>query len=240
MNLHKEILCTAGAALLLSSTNLFAEDQSARDILNKAYQTMGNMDNYAFTAVVVNNTKIDPITNEIYKHNISVKVDRPNNLRVDTSGTVKNRSFYLNDNSFTMIDHKPNYYGEVNTPKGIDASLDFLFEKIGIKAPIAQLIYSDMDKKVKFKFSKYFGTKLVGGVECDYVAFKNASRELHIWITTGDKPLIKSYSIINTSNNTISRINTTIKWNTNANISDNDFIFIAPKGSSKISINRAK
>ena len=240
MNLHKKFLCTAGVALLLSSTNLFAAEQSARDILNKAYQTIGSMDRYAFTATVVDNEEHDGKVSEKYKHTVSVKVDRPGKLRVDTTGTVKNRSSYLSDGSYTMIDHEYNYYGQIKTPKTIDASLDVLFEKFAIRAPLAQLIYSGMDKRVKFRTSKYFGTKDVAGVECDYVAFKNNTREIHAWITTGDTPLVKAYSIMDTSNNAKSRINATVTWNTNANISDSDFVFVAPKGSSKILVNRAK
>jgi hypothetical protein len=97
-----------------------------------------------------------------------------------------------------------------------------------------------MDRRVRFKTSKYFGKVDVHGVECDYVAFKNVTREIHVWITTGKKPLVKAYSIIDTSNENRSRINTTVKWNTNAKISDRNFIFVAPKGSSKISVIRAK
>ena len=240
MNLHKKLLCTAGVALLLSSTSLFAADKSARDILNNAYQYIGSMDKYAFSAVVIDDEIQNGETTDTYKQTVSVKVDRPGKVRVDTTGTVKNRSNYLNEGSFTMIDHGQNYYGQIKTPKTINASLDVLFEKFGIRAPLAQLIYSGMDKRVKFSTGKYFGTKDVDGVECDYVAFKNGTRELHAWIATGDKPLVKSYSIIDTSTDSASRINTSVTWNTNANISDSDFVFVAPKGSSKISVNSAK
>ena len=239
MNIYKKLLCTAGVALLLGSTTLFAADQSARDILNKAYQYVGAMDQYAFTAVVIDDETQEGETTDKYKHTVSVKVDRPGKLRVDVAGTVKNRSNYLNDGSYTMIDHGFNYYGQINTPKTIDGTLDLLFEKFGIKAPLVQLIYSDMDKRVKFRTSKYFGTKDVAGVECDYVAFKNGTREIHVWISTGDKPLVQNYSIIDTSTDPVSRTNASIRWNENPNISDSDFVFVAPKGSSKISVNRA-
>jgi len=236
--MRKIILITAITAI--AATSLFAADKSARDILNNAYQYVGSMDKYAFSAVVIDDEMQDGKTTKKYRHTVSVKVDRPGKLRVDTTGTVKNRSAYLNDGSYTMMDHGQNYYGQIKTPKTIDATLDVLFEKFGIRAPLAQLIYSGMDKRVKFRTSKYFGTKDVAGVECDYVAFKNSTREIHAWIATGDKPLVKSYSIIDTSADSASRINTSVTWNTNANISDSDFVFAAPKGASKISVNRAK
>ena len=68
------------------------------------------MDQYAFIATVADEAEGDAKT---YKHNISVKVDRLGKLRVDTTGTVKNRSAYLNDGSYTMIEHGHNYYGQI-------------------------------------------------------------------------------------------------------------------------------
>jgi hypothetical protein len=234
MNIQKKLLCTAGAILFLSTTTLFATGQSARDILNHSYQYLGSMDKYAFTAVVSDEVAQDA---KAYTHTTLVKVDRPNKLRVEITGTIKNRTNYLNNGSYTMFDHHSKFYGEIKIPKNIDDALDVLFEKFNIKAPLAQLIYSGMDKRAKFAKSKYFGTKVVDGVECDYIAFRNGTKEIHIWIATGDKPLVKVYSIINTSKNYPSRINTSVTWNENAHISDNDFVFVAPKDASKISVN---
>lgn len=235
MNLHKKFLCTAGIALLLGSTSLLAAEKSARGLLNNAYQYIGSMDKYAFTAMV---TDDDAQNGKMTR--VSAKVDRPGKLRVDTKGTVKNRSIYFNEGSFTMIDHNHNYYGQIKTPNTINAALDVLFDKFGIRTPLAQLIYSGMDKRVKFSNSKYFGTKDVGGVECDYLAFRNGTKEIHVWIATGDKPLLKSYSVIETNADFASRMNTSVTWDTNAHISDSNFVFVAPKGSSKITVNKAK
>ena len=232
MNLHKKILCAAGVALLLSGTNLVAAEQSAKDILSKAYNYIGNMDEYAFDAIVTGKTEQDADAKQM----VSVKVDRPDKLRVDTKGDIKNRSTYINGGLFTMMDHTYNYYGQLKTPKTIDGTLDFIFEKFGIKAPLASLVYSDMGKRVKFTKSKYFGKMDVAGTECDYVAFKSRAGEVHIWIATGDKPLVKTYAIIDGD----SRMDTSLTWDTNLKISQSDFIFKAPKGAAKISVEPAK
>ena len=239
MKLDKKILSVAGAGLLLLGTNLYAAERSANDILSNAYQYMGSMDKYTFNAVV----SVDKAENgelvKKFNHDVSVKVDRPAKLRIDTKGDLRNRSTYFNEGLYSMIDENYGYYAQFNTPETIDATLDVLFEKYGMKKPLAYLIYSDMDKRAKFKKSKNFGSMDVGGVECDYVAFKTKKGEVHVWIATGDKPLIKSYSIIDTQTPGHPRVNASISWNTNPNISDSDFIFSAPKNASKISVKRA-
>lgn len=236
MEINKKLLCITGASLLLSSTHLFGEEKSARDILNNSYQYIGSMDKYAFDAVVVDNQIAKDGTKGIYRQNVSVKVDRPGNIRVETKGDIKNRTNTLNNGLFTMIDNEFGYYGQIKTPKTLDATLDFLFDKYGIKAPLAQFVYSDMHKRVKFKKSKNFGTVVVDGTECDYVAFSDSLREIHMWITTGDEPLVKVFSIIDKSAETDLRINASLSWRNNPKILDSDFIFSVPKDSMKISV----
>lgn len=239
MKLYKKLLCATGVTLFIGSTSLFAEEQSPRDILNKAYAYLGSMDKYAFDAVVIDNERAEDGTINKYRHDVSVKIDRPGKFRVDTKDDTRDRSNILNNGVFTMMDHMFNYYGQLKTPKTIDGTLDYVFENYGIKAPLAQLMYSDMYKRVKFIKSKNFGTMMVDGTECDYIAFSNELREVHVWIATGDKPLVKSYSIIDKFDEDDYRINTSLYWNTNAKISDSDFIFTAPKGATKISVDSA-
>ena len=239
MNLHKKVFCVAGMGFLLSTTSLVAADKSAKSIIKNAYQYLGSMDKYAFQAVVSEDAVESGEIIKTYKQNVSAKVARPDKLRVDTKGDVKDRSTYINHGLFTMIDHDFGYYAQLKTPTTIDGTLDTIFTKFGIKAPMASLFYSDMNKRVKFKNSKYFGTMDVAGVECDYVAFKNSIREIHVWIATGDKPLVKTYSIIDTTTEGNPRMNTSLVWSVNPKISESDFVFKAPKGVSKISVNSA-
>ncbi len=234
MKLHKRVLCAAGVALLLSGTSLIGAEKSAKSIMSNAYQYLGSMDKYSFNAVVSENG--DPLNS--YKQNVSAKVSRPDKLRVDTKGNIKNRSNYINNGTYTMMDHNFGFYGQLKTPKSIEGTLDFIFDKYGIKSPMASLFYKDMDKRMKLKKSKYFGVINVDGVSCDYIAFKNNSREIHVWIATGDTPLVKAYSIIDSNDN--SRVNTSLVWNKNSSIKAEDFVFVVPHGASKIVINSAK
>lgn len=235
MKLHKKAFCIVSLGILLGSTGLMAAEKSAKEILVNAYDHIGSMDQYTFEAAVVDNDVINGETVK-YSHDITVKIDRPNNLRLDSKGDVKNRTITLHDGLFTMYDSKFGYYGQLKTPKNIDQVIDFIFDEYGIRAPLATLMYSDMGKRIKFKQSKYFGTMDVAGVECDYVAFKTINdKVIHIWITTGDEPLVKTYSIIEGDD----RIDTSLRWNTKPKLSESDFIFTAPKGASKVSIQSA-
>lgn len=238
MKLRNKLLYTSGVLFLFAGTSsLLAAEQSATDVLNKTYKYVGSMDKYAFNAVVLDDdVENGVVVRQKYRHDVSVKVDRPGKLRIDVKGSIKDRSSYLNDGVFSMIDHGFKFYGTVKTPKTIDAALDSIFDSYSIKAPLMQLIYSDMHKRFNFSNSKNFGTMTVGGTECNYVAFSDDKAEVHIWIATGEKPLVKAYRIFDKTEKDLPGISTSITWVENPNISDNDFIFTAPKDATKISV----
>jgi hypothetical protein len=225
------------AALLLGSAPLSAKAPEARAIAQEMFKYVGTLDKYAFDATVVNDDLVDDKKVQ-RKHTVSAIVDRPDRFRVQVNGDVRNRTSYLNNGTFSMIDHGHNYYGQLKTAKSIDKTLDYLFDRYGIEAPLAQLLYSDLHKRSKMSKSKYFGKAMAGGVECDYVAFEDDKKIVYIWIATGDKPLVQRFIIIDKTEPKAPQSSVTLKWN-DTKISDNDFIFSAPKEASKISIEPA-
>ena len=89
MKLHKKAFCIVSLGILLGSTTLLAAEKTAKEIVINAYKHIGSMDQYAFDAVVFDNDVVDGET-EQFRHDISVKIDRPDNLRLESKGDVKN------------------------------------------------------------------------------------------------------------------------------------------------------
>jgi len=231
MKSPQKFLLTAGLGILLSTSTLLA-DMSPKDIANKVYDALDSHQSYAFDAIIVNNS--DDATN---KHNVSVKVNRPSQLRIDVKGDIRNRSNYLNNGTFTIYDHDKNMYVNIKTPNDIEKTLDTLFDTLKVKAPLAQLIYTNMGERIKFDRSKNFGIVDLAGDECHYIAFSDKSKEVHVWVTTGDTPLVKHYMIKDkTSKNNASK-STTLYWKKASSVSPADFVFSAPKNAQEVFIN---
>jgi len=240
MKRFTQLISTVGVILLFGQTTLFASEKSAISVIKNAYSYLGAIPKYAFDAIIINK-EVDSLgkTLKTYQNIANIKISRPNHLRVDIKGDSRDRSNYIYNGMYTMVDHSFRYYGEINTSQPIDGSLDYILNHFGINAPLTALIFSDMDKRMHFKSGKYFGLKDVAGVECDYIAFKGKTRIFHIWISTGDKPLVQAYSIIDTSVKGHPRMNTTIRWKMDEKIHESDFMFVAPKGVIKISVESA-
>ena len=239
MKLFNKVFYAVGAVFVLGSTTLVADDMSPKEIVTKAQKYLASLDKYAFDAVIY-----DTYTEkgeEVFKskHTVSAKLIRPDKLRVDVKGDTKDRSNYLSNGVYTMVDHSFGYYGQVKVPNNIDDALDFLIKEFGINAPLTSLLYQDMPKRTHFAKSKNFGVVDVFGVPCHYVAFRNHKKEVHIWIATGDKPLVRNYSVIDHSDAQHLRIDSSILWKDDASINSSDFVFTPSSGLTKISVERA-
>ena len=231
MKSAQKFLLATGLGLLLGTSTLLGDSMSVKEIAKKVYTAIDNHQTYAFDAIIVNHS--DDGKNQ---HNVSVKVNRPNQLRVDVRGDIRNRSNYLNNGQFTIYDHDKNYYLDLETPKSIEKTLDVMFDKFEMKMPLAQLIYTNMGDRIKFDRSKNFGIVDLEGVECHYIALSDKYKEVHVWVTTGDTPLVKHYRIVDkTSENNAYKSTTIYRKNSNS-VSASDFVFTKPKNAKEVFI----
>ena len=111
-----------------------------------------------------------------------------------------------------------------------------MFDKFEIKMPLAQLIYRNMGDRMKFDRSKDFGIVDLAGVECHYIAFSDKYKEVHVWVTTGDTPLVKHYRIVDKTSDKNAYKSTTIYWKKSNTVSPDDFVFVKPKNAEEVFI----
>ena len=223
MSISKKILLVIGSGVILNTVNLLAQS-SAIDIAKRAYDYLDHQNRYAFDAVNINHSGEDKI-----KHHVSVKVNRPNQLRVDVKGDIRNRSTYLNNGMYTVYDYNKNMYLNIKVPKNIDDTLDKLYEKYKINIPLVQLLYKYMGKRIKKgNKSKNFGIVELNGEKCNYIAFADRYKEVHVWISTSNKPLIKHFVVKDKVKKNHIYKEATIVWRDTNSILSSDFIFNKP------------
>jgi len=234
----KKIVQRVAAVLLFASVAAMATP-TATEILAQARAYRASLPGYAFKAKLYEDVVRDGHVVETIETDVDAKVRRPDKLRVDVKNKYKNRSNYLNNGLYTIIDHGFGYYGQLKTPKEIDKALDFIFNKYGIDAPLAAFLYTHMEKRTRFTKGTYFGTRELGGVTCDYVAFRNHSKALHLWIARGEKPLVVNFVLVDLSDPAKPKTSASLVWDTDAKLPDSLFRFVPSKGLHKIEVEPA-
>jgi len=230
----------AGSVCVLQAQEapyIMHEPSIANKILDRAYRYVGGLDKFAFDAVTVNDDLIaDKMLVEV-KHRIVVKVDRPVDMIIDITGDTQNRRIFLHQGNFTMYDKENNYYAVLKTPKTIDDTLDYIFDRYDIKTPLANLLYSDVAERLKPQAKGYyFGISNVGKTLCDYIGFSNSKEELQLWIARGTNPVIRKFIIIDKTGKRELRSTTVLRWYKNSGSQSEQYVFKASANAVKIDI----
>ena len=168
---------------------------------------------------------------------VAITVQRPDRLRAERVGELVNQTFYYDGE--TLVMHLPDqkYYAMSPAPPTIDGMLDFARDKLNVIAPGADLIYSNAFERLTEGLTSAFvvGTAVVGGVNCDQVAFRNPQVDWQIWIEKGDTPLprklIVTSKLMPQSPQFVVILST---WEPAPRIRDDTFVFVPPQGSRKI------
>jgi hypothetical protein len=223
--------------IVQKSKKVQQKQKSATDILMNSYHYIESLKHFQIIATVLSEDVYQDDIIMQWSHHVLIDVKRPSKMFIDISGDVKNQKIYLENGLFTIYSKKLNMYGQLKTKDSIDETLDMLFDNYDIKAPLANLIYSDISKRLKPQKEGYvFGEVTYKGVKCDYIGFSNDLREIQVWIQKGDKPLIRKFVIIDKTTKEHLRSTTMLKWNLHPFAFFDMYRFEPPKGAVKIDI----
>ncbi|SFZ98283.1 Flagellar motor rotation protein MotB [hydrothermal vent metagenome] len=246
MSYVKKVLTALSLSIILATSAIYAENNNigveqnsqvdGKKLLQDAYNYLGNLNKYTLNAKITNYYVADS-KELVEKRNSVVHVNRPSQFKINTKDEYIDRTVYLNDGVFTMMDNKEKYYATVNTGTNIDQTLVKIRKNLGIVLPLSTFMHSDMNKFIKPNKVQYFGTRDLNGVECNYIAFRLGKTVIHMWIENSNRPLIRSAKIITKDKGTTDMV---LNWDVEDNFKNDIFIFKAPKNASNISIRAAK
>ena len=196
-------------------------------IIMDAYRYLETLDRFSIDAITTNDDYFQEAMIATFTHQVHIDLQRPEKLYIEVNGDLKNRSFYLNDGQFTIYDENLDYYGKLELSKKIDTALDDLFEYYDIKTSLANLLYSDLYKRIPPKNKGYyFGISEVDGIECHHIGFESSVEEIQFWIEKGKRPLIRKFIVIDKTESHLPRSGTMLRWNTDPKFSSEHFIFL--------------
>jgi hypothetical protein len=103
----------------------------------------------------------------------------------------------FNGKTLTVLGKDANVYTQVDAPGTLDHLVDELRDKYQKPVPGADLLLSDvygqlMDDVVDVKD---LGSGVIGGTECDHLAFRSKEVDWQIWIAQGARPYPCRYVI---------------------------------------------
>jgi len=230
--------------LNISSIAKSADESSA--IAPKAAQALQQMSDYLgsleqFSFRTENTSdQVMPSGQKLqFGENTDIAIYRPNRFRVNRDGDLAEQEFYFDGNTFTLYGKFVNYYATLKMSEtvDIDTALDFAKEEIGVIAPTSDLFYNDSHVGLMedVTSAEVVGTSMVGGIECQHLAFRGQEVDWQIWIEKSETPLPRKFLITSkwiTGSPQFTAVFT--DWNTSAILEDSLFEFSAPPQAEEI------
>jgi hypothetical protein len=167
-------------------------------------------------------------------------VQRPNRLRAEVSGDIRNRTFVYDGKTLTMYSPEDDAYVKIEAPDNIGTMVGMLLDA-GVEMPLIDVLYQATAGTLTdfVRGGILVGTSTIDGVECDQLAFRQASIDWQLWVERGTRPLPRRILITTRYEVGDPQYEATLHWNLKPRIHASTFAFAPPKGAIEIPLDTA-
>jgi hypothetical protein len=173
----------------------------------------------------------------------TVALRRPDRLRATRHGGFVDAEMVFDGRSFTLLGRNANAYTQLEVPGTVDQLVDELRDRHGRPLPGADLLLSNPFEALMGEVfdSKDLGSGVIGGAECDWLAFRTEDVDWQVWIAQGERPYPVRYSIATRGMAHQPQYTIELRnWRTGADVGAVDFAFRAPAGAASITPEQAR
>lgn len=173
-----------------------------------------------------------------YSASGTLAVERPDKLRMTRRGSFFDFELVFDGKDISFHGKGANVYGQIESPgPTIDDAVTEFRAATGLDAAGADLLVADPYSALMTDVEKgvHVGTGIVGGVECEHLAFRGPTVDWQVWIQTGAQPLPMKYVI--TTKWVTGAPQYTIRfhdWNVAPTFDPKLFVFTPPEGAQKL------
>jgi len=167
----------------------------------------------------------------------TITLNRSDKFHATRSGGFADIEMIFDGKTLTLLGKTANLYTQIDAPGTLDHLIDELREKHGKALPGADLLLSNVyDVLMPDVIDvKDLGSGVIGGVECDHLAFRTTEVDWQIWIAHGDRPYPCRYVITTKQVAQAPQYSVQVRdWKTGGEVAVDDFAFKNPTNAQKI------
>jgi hypothetical protein len=163
-------------------------------------------------------------------------LQRPNEIRVTRTGGYSDVELALDGKTATLYGKNLNGYAQFDGISSIDQLIDTLRGR-GMTMPGADLLLGNVYDTLSGDVieAKHIGQGVIGGVECEHLAFRDQDVDWQLWVQVGDKPIPCKYVITSKAVGMAPQYTLVIRdWKTDVPADEEAFAFKPPEGAKKV------
>lgn len=219
-------LALSGGVCLWAAVPAVADEAGARQMFKTMSDYLVGQKSISFSY----DATLEVITTDLQKFGLAssgqINLERPDKIRVTRTGGFVDVELAYDGKTVAVLGKNLNVFAKHPVAGQIDQLIDTLRFDFNMQAPAADLLssapYDIMMSNVTDV--KDLGSGVVGGKECEHLAFRTESTDWEIWIAQGDRPYpcrftITSKMMAQAPSYTID----VIDWKTGVEVSGDDF-----------------
>jgi hypothetical protein len=216
-------------------------EPQAAQILRQMTDYLKGLQQFSVQAEITEDVLLDSGLRIQVGKSVKASVRRPDRLRADSEGDVDDRQLFYDGKTMTLVDLRKNVYSAIDVPPEIDAALHHAIKAYNLRAPLADLIYSDAHDALTAGTLAgfYLGPSKVQGVPCHHLAYRQKDFDWQIWIENGPTPLPRKFLITDRKAKGLQFTALLSEWNTSPGLEDGLFAFVVPAKAEKVELRPA-
>jgi len=229
------IIALLMAALFTSTVQASGQDSQRDEQAVSALKAMSaylaDLKSFTVTGVALEDHQLEAGLMATYPTEIELNVKRPGSLHLKQFDGESTRELYIHEGSLTLYESAKGYYASTSVPAGLDAGMEYALEKLGIDAPLMDLVYQDSFTRLAGTTDPVLyltGKSRVDGIDCHQLAIRVEDVDVQLWVQEGDSPLPRRMIITAKWEAGSPRFNGHMNWNTQPDFAEGTFEFAPP------------
>ena len=234
------LVLTAGMA---TSPVAVADEAQARRLLKAMTDYVGAQQTIAFDY----DATLEVVSKDRQKLELAasgmVSLARPDKIRATRSGGFVDIETVFDGRTLTFLGKNKNVYTQLEVPGSLDRLVNELHNKYDRPLPAADLFVTNAYDELMAGVTdvKDLGSGVIGGIECDYFAFRTKEVDWQIWIAQGANPHPCRYVITSTQIDDGPQYSIQLRnWKTGGQVAKTDFAFRPPAGARRIELDELR
>lgn len=208
----------------------------AQAVLNRMTASLGALQTFSITS----DSTRDEVMALGYKlqnnEHAVLTVRRPDKLRVDLSGDMRDRTFVYDGARLAMYSPDDAAFTRIEAPGTLKELIGGMLDA-GIEMPLIDVLYQAVDGTLTDAVESgiLVGQSTINGVDCDQLAFRQASIDWQLWVQRGASALPRKLLITTRYEVGAPQFQSLLTWNLDPAIDKATFVFSPPSDAREIS-----
>jgi hypothetical protein len=230
------------SALMLGvSAPVFAQDTQpqispeAKAVLDGMTSYLKGLQAYSIEAHGTRDEVIEHGFKLQHNETASLKVQRPNRMRAEVSGDLKNREFVYDGKTITIDNVDDNAYASAPATDDLGKLIGDVLDS-GAELPLIDVLYQATAGTLteNVRTGQVVGDTEIEGVACTHLVFRQPDSDWQLWVEKGDRPVPRKIVITTLHEVGDPQFSATLTWNTTPKFDKDAFTYVPDKDAKKI------